>query len=236
MKLHIIIIIVLLCLFIIITYKTYEGFNIDYPEKFYTPSTDEAIPIALDGITSYMSPNSKGDCISGFQRDRNNDNSLCHSGCKPGYNFYHVDNKVYGCVQLNRDYLGNYSSNNYPLAEDKKTNIVSPNIDGSCPNYFDLDIKSGLCHSKCKNYTQRFYGKVGCIKLNTNYSQSKYNGGDKPYPTAEDGTTQFVSPNSSGKCSNNFVLDYIKGLCHTPCHYGKTFNGDNMGASIVGCV
>ena len=237
MQLHIIIIFVLLCIFIMITYKTYEGFNIDYPQNHYSPSTDKPIPTALDRITSYMSPDSAGECISGFQRDKTNENSLCHSQCKENEKFYHVNKNVYGCLILNKEYSQEkYSSSNYPLAEDKKTNIVSPNIDGTCPNYFNLDIKSGLCYTKCTNDAQTFYGKVGCVKLNTEYSQSKYDGTANPYPIAEDGNTRFVSPNSSGICPTNFFLDYSKGLCHNECQSGKKFNGDKSGSSIIGCV
>lgn len=214
-------------------YKTYEGFNTDYPQKKYSPSTDKPIPSALDG-TSYISPDSNGDCPSGFERDETDPNSLCHGGCNQG-KFYNVDKNVYGCVILNNDYpQQNYSSASYPFAQDKKTNIVSPNIDATCPKYFNLDIRSGLCYTTCKE-GQTFYGEIGCALLNTQYSQTEYDGSNNPYPIAEDGNTKFVSPTSNALCPKNFSLDYSSGLCYTECPTGTKFNGNKSGSSIIGC-
>lgn len=213
--------------------KTYEGFNSDYPQSRYSPSTNTPIPIALDG-TSYLSPDKNGNCPNGFERDQSNSNSLCHPACKEG-EFYYDDNKVYGCVLLNKLYpQTKYSKENYPFAEDQKTNIISPTIDAKCPKYFDLDIRSGLCHTKC-NEENKFYGKAGCAKLNTNYLQTTYDGTNNPYPITSDGTTTYVSPTSNAICPTNFVLDYKSGLCHTECPSGTKFSGDKSGSTIVGC-
>lgn len=219
--------------FIIITYKTYEGFNSDYPQKKYSPSTDKPIPNALDG-TRYISPDSNGDCPSGFERDQSKSESLCHAPCEKG-SFYNVDNKIYGCVLLNKKYpQEKYSTETYPYAEDKKTNIVSPSIDGRCPKFFELDIKTGLCHTKC-NKEEMFYGNIGCLKINTNYSQTNYDGSRNPYPIAEDSKTKYVSPTSSALCPKKFSLDYISGLCYTDCPAATKFNGTKSGSSIIGC-
>lgn len=236
-KIHhimIIILIVYLMIFIYGLIKTYEGFNTDYPQSRYKPSTTTAIPTALDG-TPYISPDKSGSCPTDFERDESNVNSLCHAECKKG-KFYHTDNKVYGCVSLNTDYpQSNYSKENYPFAKDTKTNIVSPTIDAKCPKYFDLDLNSGLCYNKCKD-DLKFYGEIGCVKLNTTYSQNTYNGDSTPYPIAADNETKYVSPTSNAICPDKFSLDYSSGLCHTACPSDKKFNGSNSGTTIVGCV
>lgn len=235
MLLNIFIIIILFILFLWLSYKSYEGFNNQYPQRKYTPSTNIPIPTALDG-TSYMSPDSNGDCPSGFKRDITDENSLCNGGCSKG-KFYHVDDQVYGCVTLNTDYpQSDYDSNSlFPFADDKKTNIVSPTSTAKCPDKFVLDIRSGLCHTQCPNDKQKFYGQKGCIILNNNWSQTQYDGSDNPYLIAEDKKTKFVSPTSTAKCPKNFNLDYTSGICHTECRSGTKFNGEKSGSIIIGC-
>jgi hypothetical protein len=235
MKINIILILFLLILlfFLFFVYKTYEGFNSEYPQSRYKPSTTTAMPTALDG-TPYVSPDKNGACPSDFERDQTNPKSLCHAVCKEG-KFYHIDNKVYGCVLLNTAYpQTNYSTATYPYAKDNKTNIVSPTIDAKCPNYFDLDLRSGLCYTKC-NGDDIFYGEAGCAKLNTKYLQTIYDGSDNPYPIAADGTTKYISPTSTASCPNKFSLDYSSGICHTECPSGTKFNGKNSGSTIIGC-
>lgn len=210
--------------------KTYEGFNTDFPQSKYKPNRTTSIPTAMDG-TPYLSPDENGNCPNGFQRDRTNINSLCHGACPKG-KFYYDDSKVfsnaYGCVQLNTSYpQTKYSKATYPFAKDGKTNIVSPTIDAKCPQFFELDISSGLCYTKC-DVGFNFYGVIGCAKLNSSYPQSSYNN-DNPIPTADDKTTRFVSPTSTAICPANFVLDYKSGICHTPCPQGKKFSGDQSG-------
>ena len=226
----IIIIILLFVLFVLFIY-TREGFNNDYPESKYSPNSELQLPMALDG-TTYVSPDSEGNCPEGMQRDLTDIDSLCNGGCKQG-KFYRVDDTVYGCILLNKD----YPQHKYPkniLADDKKTYYVSPTSDARCPKFFDLDTKSGLCHTKCRE-NANFYGTLGCALLNTTYSQGQYDGSDNPYPYAEDNTTQFVSPTSTAVCPKGFYLDYSSGLCHTKCPSGKNFNGETSGSSIIGC-
>lgn len=208
-----------------------EGFNTQYPESKYSPNTELQIPIALDG-KPYISPDSNGKCPKGMVRDINDIDSLCNGGCNEG-KFYKVDDTVYGCMLLNK----NYPQTKYPkyvLADDKKTYYVSPTMDARCPKFFNLDPKTGLCHTKCGDKEQ-FYGKIGCALLNTTYSQGQYDGSNNPYIYAEDNTTQFVSPTSSAMCPKGFYLDYSSGLCHTKCPSGKKFNGETSGLSIIGC-
>lgn len=225
-------VIFILCVVIFGCIKTYEGFNTDFPQSKYKPNRTTSVPTAIDG-TPYLSPDEKGNCPNGFQRDRTNPNSLCHGACPKG-NFYYDDSKIfsnaYGCVQLNTEYpQKNYSKSTYPFAKDGKTSIVSPTIDAKCPQSFELDISSGLCYTKC-DVGFNFYGKIGCVKLNTSYPQKSYN--DKnPIPTAEDGTTRYVSPSSTAICPSNFLLDYRSGLCHTQCPPGKKFSGDQTGCN-----
>lgn len=209
--------------------KTYEGFNTDFPQSKYKPNRTTPIPTAVDG-TPYLSPDEKGNCPNGFQRDQNDPNSLCHGACQRG-NFYYDDSKVfsnaYGCVQLNTSYpQTNYSKGDFPFASDGKTNIVSPTVDAKCPKFFDLDLNTGLCYTKC-DVGHNFYGAIGCVKLNTSYPQSSYNN-KNPFPTADDGT-RYVSPTASATCPNGFLLDYRSGLCNTPCPAGKKFSGDQTG-------
>lgn len=231
MLLNIIIIIVLALLFFYV-YQTYEGYNSTYPMKSYKPNTDTPIPTALDG-TSFLSPDSEGNCPDGFQRDQKNENSLCHIPCKKGM-FHYVGEYIYGCVLLNTEFpQGNYNGN-YPLALDNKTNIVSPNIDATCPEKYRLDVKSGLCYSPCPN-NKKFYGMNGCILMNVDYSQGSYDGSDNPYILTQDGKTNFVSPTSSATCPKGFILNHEYGLCHNPCPSGKKFNGTKSGSSFVGC-
>ena len=213
-------------------YKSYEGFNVDYPQEKYVPYTDLPIPTAQDG-TLYISPDSNGSCPIGFERD-NYTNSLCHKKCKEG-KFYVENESVYGCIPINIDYPQENYDSNYPFAEDKKTYIVS-HKNAKCPDNFVLDTTSGLCHTVCPT-GQSFYGKYGCVKLNTNYSQTTYDGSNNVYPISEDGYTTFVSPTSTAKCpeGENFVLDYQSGLCHTKCESG-IFNGKRSGSSIIGCT
>jgi len=226
-------ILIIFILFIIIIgfIKTYEGFNTDFPQSKYKPNRTTPIPTAVDG-TPYLSPDENGNCPNGFQRDKNNVNSLCHGECPKG-NFYYDDSKVfsnaYGCVQLNTSYTQtNYSKGTYPFAKDGKTNIVSPTTDAKCPQLFELDISSGLCYTKC-DVGFNFYGDIGCIRLNTSYPQSSYN--NQTIPTAEDGITKYVSPTSNAICPKNFLLDYKSGLCYTPCQSGKKFSGDKSGCN-----
>jgi len=208
-----------------------EGFNNEYPESKYSPNTELHLPMALDGKT-YVSPDSNGKCPEGMERDINDIDSLCNGGCDQG-KFYKVDDVVYGCMLLNKD----YPQIKYPkhiLADDKKTFYVSPTVDARCPKFFNLDTKTGLCHTKCGE-NEKFYGTLGCALLNTAYSQSQYDGSDNKYPYAEDNITQFVSPTSTAVCPNGFVLDYSNGLCHTKCPSGTKFNGEPSGSSIIGC-
>jgi hypothetical protein len=235
-KSNIMLFIIFLLFIFIIGFKTYEGFNTDFPQSRYKPYKTTAIPTAMDG-TPYLSPDENGNCPNGFQRNKSNPNSLCHGVCKTG-DFYYDDSKVfsnaYGCVKLNTSYpQKNYSSATYPFAKDGKTNIVSPTIDAKCPNYFDLDLISGLCYTKC-DVDHKFYGNIGCVKLNTTYPQSNYD--DKnPYPIAADQQTKYVSPTSNAICPNGFMLDYKSGLCHSPCPSNKKFNGERSELTIVGC-
>lgn len=237
LKIHHIMIIILLVYIIIFIYgliKTYEGFNTDFPQSRYKPTTSTPIPVALDG-TPYLSPKNNGECPTDFQRDESDPNSLCHAKCKNG-KFYYDDTKVYGCVSLNTSYpQSNYSKENYPFAKDSKTNIISPTVDAKCPKYFELDLKSGLCYNKCKG-EQKFYGEAGCVKLNTSYSQNTYDGSSNHYPTAADGETNYVSPTSTATCPDTFLLDYSSGLCYTECPSGTKFSGDRSGSTVVGCV
>jgi hypothetical protein len=232
-RMKIYIVVILIFIFLCLVYKTYEGFNSDYPQSRYKPATDTAMPTALDG-TPYVSPDKNGLCPSEFERDENNPNSLCHASCKEG-KFYNSDTKVYGCVLLNTAYpQGNYSNETYPVAKDSKTKIVSPTIDAKCPKYFDLDLRSGLCYTKC-NDDYKFYGEAGCAKLNTSYSQNNYDDIENPYPIAADGTTKYVSPTSTVTCPNKFSLDYSSGICHTECPSGTKFDGKKSGSTITGC-
>jgi hypothetical protein len=238
---HVIIIFVLLFLFLGITYKTYErfegfneGFNTDFPRENYSPRTKIPIPVAMDG-TPYMSPNSDGDCPIGYTRDKNDENSLCHGGCEQG-KFYNVDENIYGCVVLNNDYpRDNYPDKDYPFAYDKKTNIVSPTSNARCPYNFKLDIRSGLCHTRCSNDDQTFYGKYGCAAINKNYPQTEYDGSNNPYPVANDNVTKYVSPSTNLYCPSGFKFDYESGLCYTDCSGGTKFSGKQSGSTIPGC-
>lgn len=208
-----------------------EGFNNQYPETKYIPHTEVPIPNALDG-TPYLSPYSNGKCPEGMVRNINDPDSLCNRECKQG-KFYKVDDTVYGCVSLNTDYP-QINNPKYVLADDQKTYFVSPTIDAVCPNLFNLDTKTGLCHTKCGE-NEKFYGKIGCVSLNTKYPQSQYDVSNNPFPYTEDTQTQFVSPTSSALCPKGFYLDYSSGLCHTKCPSDKKFNGETSGASIIGC-
>jgi len=229
----IIIIIILFVLFVLFGLFAYtEGFNNEYPESNYTPNTELQFPMALDGKTTYVSPDSKGNCPEGMKRDINDIDSLCNGGCDQG-KFYKADDIVYGCMLLNKDYP-QIKYPKYILADDKKTYYVSPTIDARCPKLFNLDTKTGLCHTKCGEKEQ-FYGTLGCSLLNTNYSQGQYDGSNNPYLYAEDNITQFVSPTSTAVCPKGFVLDYSSGLCHTKCPSGKKFNSETSGSSIIGC-
>jgi len=226
----ILIIILLFILFVLFIY-TREGFNNEYPQSNYSPNSEEPLPVALDG-TTYVSPDSNGKCPKGMVRDISDKESLCNGGCDQG-KFYKLDKTVYGCLLLNTD----YPQMRYPkniLADDKKTYYVSPTVDAECPRMFNLDKKTGLCHTKCKE-NEKFYGNIGCILLNTKYSQSKYDGSDNPYPYTEDKITQFVSPTSNALCPKGFYLDYSSGLCYTKCPSGKKFNSEMSGESIIGC-
>ena len=235
-SISILLLLFLVCIFIAYnrynSYKLNEGFNTDYPQKNYIPSTQDPIPSTPDG-TSYMSPDVNGLCPSGFERDMNNVNSLCHTPCTTG-DFYNVDNTIYGCVKLNDAYPQNAHGNSFPFAKDNKTNIISPTIDAKCPKNFILDTKSGLCHTKC-NEEKIFYGELGCLLLNTEYSQTTYDGSNNPYLISEDTTTKYVSPTSSGICPKGFVLDYPSGLCYTQCESNKKFSATKTSKSIIGC-
>lgn len=233
MILHLICIFVLFIILVVLCYKTYENFNADYPQKQYSPHTTKQLPKALDGST-YMSPDSEGKCPDGFERNMKDDNSLCHPECKFG-KFYSANNKVYGCVELNKKYpQEDYTNGAFPYAEDKKTSIVSPGVDAVCPSNFELDIKSGLCHTKCTD-NSTFFGEMGCLILNTKFSQSKYDGSNNPYPLAQDQKTKIVSPTSLAECPSKFVFDYTTGLCHSECSDNTKFNGTVSGSSVVGC-
>jgi len=225
-----IIIFLLFVLFGLFLYTT-EGFNNQYPETKYIPNTEVPLPTALDG-TPYVSPYSNGTCPEGMIRNINDPDSLCNRGCKNG-NFYKVDDIVYGCVSLNTEYP-QINNPTHVLADDKKTYIVSPTIDATCPKFFNLDTKSGLCHTKCGE-NEKFYGKIGCVALNTKHPQSQYDVSKNEFPYAEDNTTQFVSPTSTAVCPNGFALDYFSGFCHTKCSSNKKFNGELSGSSIIGC-
>ena len=74
----IIIIILLFVLFVLFIY-TREGFNNQYPESNYTPNTELQFPMALDGRTTYISPDSKGNCPQGMERDINDIDSFPES-------------------------------------------------------------------------------------------------------------------------------------------------------------
>ena len=236
MILHLIIIIILFIILLVLcynTYKTYENFNADFPQKQYSPHTDKPLPTALDG-SSYMSPDSDGKCPDGFERDMKDENSLCHPKCKFG-NFYAANNKVYGCMDLNKKYpQEDYANGTFPYANDKKTNIVSPTVKAICPSNFELDIKSGLCHTKC-NTDSKMFGEMGCLILNTKFSQSDYDGSNNPYLLAQDQKTKIVSPTSSALCPSGFMFDYTAGLCHTQCPERTNFNGTTSGETVVGC-
>ena len=229
-----IIIILLFLLFLLFGSFAYiEGFNDKHPEKKYIPYTDVPIPTAIDG-TPYLSPYSNGNCPEGMVRNMNDPDSLCNRECKQG-EFYKVDDIMYGCLSLNKDYL-QINHPTYVLADDEKTYFVSPTVDAVCPKLFNLDTTSGLCHTKCGE-NEKFYGKLGCISLNTKYPQSKYYDLSKnPLPYAEDNTTQFTSPTSNAECLKGFILDYSSGLCHTKCRPNKKFNGQESGTSILGCI
>ena len=233
---HIIVIIILLVLFVYISYRSYEGFNTDYNQEKYSPNTDKPIPTALDKITTYVSPDVNGNCPPDYTRDRNDVDSLCHSPCKPGAKFYSVDGLVQGCSILELR-LPPQIINNKPrgyFASDKKTSFFSPKPNGSCPENFKLDTKSGLCHTECEDSRATFYGPIGCSLLNTEYRQSRYGTTDEPYPVADDEYTKYVSPTSSATCPQGFILNHASGLCHTPCSSG-TFSGDRSGMKITGC-
>lgn len=233
MILHLICIFVLFIILVILCYNTYESFNSDFPQKNFSPNTDKPLPTALDGST-YMSPDSSGKCPDGFERNMKDDNSLCHPECKFG-KFYKANNKVYGCIELNKKFpQEDYANGTFPYAEDKKTSIVSPTADGTCPSNFELDIKSGLCYTKCKD-NSTFFGEMGCLILNTKFSQADYDGSDNPYLLAQDQKTKIISPTSSAICPSNFMLDYTSGLCHTECPERTKFNGTVSGQTVVGC-
>jgi len=233
MILHLIIIFLLFIIFVLLCYKTYENFNVDYPQKKYSPNTDKPLPTAIDGST-YMSPNENGNCPDGFERNMKDDNSLCHPPCKFG-KFYTGNNQIYGCLDLNTKYNPeDYSKGSYPYAKDKKTSIISPTPKAECPSNFELDIKSGLCHTKCPE-NSTFFGDMGCLILNTKFSQSEYDGSNNPYILAQDQKTKIVSPTSSAMCPSGFILDYTSGLCHKQCPDRTTFNGTVSGDSVVGC-
>jgi hypothetical protein len=233
---HLIIIACLLLLFVYISYKSYEGFNTSYDQDKYSPNTDRPIPKALDGITTFLSPDSKGKCPPNYVRDTNDVNSLCHSPCNPGAKFYSVDGLVQGCSILNM-YIKPTKKDDkiiMPFAADKKTRIVSPEPNGSCPTNLILDTKSGLCHTACEDPSQTFYGTIGCSALNTGYKQSQYGTTENPYPLANDEKTKYVSPTSNAKCPEGFILDHASGLCYTKCSSG-IFDGQSVGTNIAGC-
>jgi len=233
MILHLIIIFLLFIILVYFSYAAYEGFNSDYPQKNYSPTTSEPFPTALDG-SSYVSPDLDGNCPSEFSRDVNDSNSLCHRQCARG-KFYNVDKKVYGCVALSTQLpQEKYSSSNYIYTQNKKTNVVSPTATAVCPTNFELDIKSGFCHSKCRE-NEKFFLHVGCIELNTRYPQSEYDGSNNKYIIADDGLTQIVSSTSSATCPPKFMLDYTSGLCYSQCPDGKKFSGALSGTSVIGC-
>jgi hypothetical protein len=233
MLFHLITITILLVLFTYISYKSYEGFNATYSQSKYSPTTDIAIPKAPDG-TSYISPDKDGKCPGGFERDQSDVNSLCHAPCKMAdAKFYVPDGKPVGCSVLDMNYT--MENEQYQFAKDKKTNIVSPQKDGSCPKNFKLDLKSGLCHTLCANGNQTFFGALGCMILNKDFSQTKYGSTDSPYPIAEDGNTRYVSPTPNAECPEGFSLDFESGLCYTTCTDSKTFNGKKSGTGIIGC-
>ena len=229
---NIIVIILLLVLFVYVSYTSYEVFNTSYKQSNYSPNTNKPVPVALDKVTTYLSPDTDGNCPGGYERDKNDINSLCHSKCLDEAKFYNVDGLIHGCSTLDTSY--NATGNNYPFAKDKKTNIVSPKPTGACPSNFKLDTKSGLCHTDCPDSTYTFYGDLGCLILNKEYSQTQYGTTDTPYLIAEDGKTRFVSPTSSGACPPDFMLDYASGLCYTACQSG-TFYGTKSNSKIPGC-
>lgn len=235
----IVIMIFLISGFIVNSIKNYEGFNTEYPQSRYKPYKSTPLPTARDG-TSFISPDIDGDCPDGFERDKTDPNSLCHATCKEG-KFYYDDTKgfntPYGCVVLNTAYpQTNYSKASYPFAKDNKTNIVSPDIDAKCPEYFDLHLTSGLCYTNCPVIDEKFYGEIGCVKLDTNYLQSNHIGTEeKPYPISADEYSNYVSPTSNAECPKDFTLDYPSGLCHTKCYAGTKFNGNKSGSTVIGC-
>jgi len=237
---HIIAIIILLLLFVYISYRSYEGFNTSYKQSNYTPNTNIPLPLAADKVTNYLSPDKDGNCPGGYERDKNNVNSLCHTKCKEDAKFYVLDDVVHGCVILNTSYNvkdkldASNNVNTYPYAKDNKTNIVSPKPNGSCPKNFKLDTRSGFCHTECIDNTYTFYGDLGCLIFNKEYPQTEFGNNDKEYPTTEDGNNLIVSPTSSGVCPEGFNLDYASGLCHTPCEKG-TFYGTKSGSKVTGC-
>ena len=224
-------------MFVYISYTSYEGFNTDYNQDKYSPYTDKPIPTARDKVTTYLSPDTNGNCPPDYTRDVNDVDSLCHSKCKPGAKFYSADGMVHGCSNLitflppiiKDDKIRGY------FASDKKTSFLSPKPNGSCPENFTLDTKSGLCHTECEDSRATFYGAIGCSLLNTEYKQSKYGTKDEPYPVADDEKTKYVSPTSSATCPPKFILNHASGLCHTPCSSG-TFVGERSGMNIPGCM
>ena len=233
---HLIVIILLLALFIYISYRSYEGFNTKYKQEKYSPNTDKPIPTALDKVTTYVSPDANGNCPPDYTRDRNDEDSLCHSACKSGGSFYSADGDVQGCSVLNMNFPAQKNNDKTIMhfASDKKTTFVSPKPNGACPDKFKLDVKSGLCHTACEDSRATFYGPIGCSLLNTDYQQSKYGTTDNPYLVATDEKTKYVSPTSSAECPTDFILDHKSGLCYTPCSSG-TFNGQKNGTNIPGC-
>jgi hypothetical protein len=230
---HLIIIAILLFLFIYISYVSVEKFNTSYKQSNYSPNTNEPIPIALDKVTKYLSPDLNGDCPSFYQRDKNDENSLCHSQCYEDAKFYNVDGYIHGCVVLNTQFPPKKDGGS-SIAKDKKTRIISPESNGSCPKDFTLDVSSGLCYYPCADSTKTFYGELGCLILNKEYPQTKYGTSSIPFPLADDGKTQYVSPTPDAKCPENFKIDIPSGLCHIDCSFGM-FNGDKYGSTIVGC-
>lgn len=228
---HSTVIIILLLLFIYISYISYEGFNTAYKQSNYSPNTNTPIPIARDKVTKYLSPNEDGNCPGGYERNKNDVNSLCHTKCKEDAKFYNVQGLIHGCVILDKSY--NATNNTYPFAKDKKTYIVSPKPDGSCPKNFILDTTSGICHTPCLD-TYTFYGNLGCLLLNKEYPQTQFSSNDTPYPSTEDGNNLIISPTSNAVCPEGFNLDYESGLCHTPCEKGQ-FYGTKSGSKVIGC-
>jgi hypothetical protein len=119
--------------------------NTKYSQSEYSGSN---YPFANDKKTMIISPTSEAKCPNNFKLDIKS--GLCHTECEENNLFY----GEMGCALLNTKYSQTQydgSDNPYLIAEDTKTQFVSPTSLGKCPKNFVFDYPSGLCYTACKS-------------------------------------------------------------------------------------